>query len=40
VFYLKEQKRYWKFKKGEIKKLYGELAMEKAMKLSQDRQSN
>jgi hypothetical protein len=30
VYYLKEQKRYWKFIKGEIKKLYGELALEKA----------
>jgi hypothetical protein len=38
MYYLKEQKKCWKFKEGEIKKLCGELAPEKAMNLSQDRQ--
>jgi len=40
VYYLKEQKRYWKFKEREIKKFYVELALEEAMNLLQDRQYN
>ena len=40
MFYLNKQKMCWRFKDGEIKKVSGELALEKAMNFSQDRQCN